>query len=92
MQFHLFLFVKVRENWGDDPERYREMGLEFPEEMTEEIMTASPLNLRKRFTAYRYLTGPDDSSFCHRVTGGAQQGLVAVRPADADLRPRTKAA
>lgn len=27
---HLFLFVKVRENWGDDPNRYREMGLEFP--------------------------------------------------------------
>ncbi len=27
---HLFLFVKVRENWTDDPERYREMGLEFP--------------------------------------------------------------
>jgi GTP-binding protein Era len=27
---HLFLHVKVRENWGDDPERYREMGLEFP--------------------------------------------------------------
>jgi GTP-binding protein Era len=27
---HLFLFVKVRGNWGDDPERYREMGLEFP--------------------------------------------------------------
>jgi GTP-binding protein Era len=27
---HLLLFVKVRENWGDDPERYREMGLEFP--------------------------------------------------------------
>jgi len=27
---HLFLFVKVRDNWGDDPERYREMGLEFP--------------------------------------------------------------
>jgi len=26
---HLFLFVKVREGWGDDPERYREMGLEF---------------------------------------------------------------
>jgi GTPase len=26
---HLFLFVKVRENWGDDPERYREMGLNF---------------------------------------------------------------
>jgi GTP-binding protein Era len=29
---HLFLFVKVRENWGDDPARYREMGLEFPKE------------------------------------------------------------
>jgi GTP-binding protein Era len=27
---HLFLFVKVRENWGDDPERYRAMGIEFP--------------------------------------------------------------
>jgi GTP-binding protein Era len=27
---HLFLFVKVREGWGDDPERYREMGLDFP--------------------------------------------------------------
>jgi len=29
---HLFLFVKVREGWGDDPERYRSMGLEFPKE------------------------------------------------------------
>ena len=29
---HLFLFVKVRENWGDDPDRYREMGLEFPKQ------------------------------------------------------------
>jgi GTP-binding protein Era len=29
---HLFLFVKVRENWGDDPDRYREIGLEFPKE------------------------------------------------------------
>jgi GTP-binding protein Era len=27
---HLFLFVKIREDWADDPERYREMGLEFP--------------------------------------------------------------
>ena len=26
---HLFLFVKVRERWGDDPERYREWGLDF---------------------------------------------------------------
>jgi GTP-binding protein Era len=29
---HLFLFVKVREGWGDDPERYRQMGLNFPKE------------------------------------------------------------
>jgi GTP-binding protein Era len=29
---HLFLFVKVREGWGDDPERYRQMGIEFPKE------------------------------------------------------------
>jgi len=29
---HLFLHIKVREGWGDDPERYREMGLEFPKE------------------------------------------------------------
>ncbi len=27
---HLFVFVKVREDWTEDPERYREMGLEFP--------------------------------------------------------------
>jgi GTPase len=27
---HLFLFVKVREDWAEDPERYREMGLEKP--------------------------------------------------------------
>jgi GTP-binding protein Era len=29
---HLFLFVKVREGWSDDPERFREMGLEFPKD------------------------------------------------------------
>lgn len=29
---HLFLFVKVREKWIDDPERYREMGIDFPTE------------------------------------------------------------
>jgi GTP-binding protein Era len=27
---HLFLFVKVRERWGEDPERFREMGLDYP--------------------------------------------------------------
>ena len=29
---HLFLFVKVRDRWGEDPERYREIGLEYPKE------------------------------------------------------------
>jgi GTP-binding protein Era len=32
VKVHLFLFVKVREGWGEDPERYRAMGLEFPKE------------------------------------------------------------
>jgi GTP-binding protein Era len=27
---HLFLFVKVREKWAEDPERYRELGLDYP--------------------------------------------------------------
>lgn len=29
---HLFLFVKVRQGWQNDPERYREIGLEFPKD------------------------------------------------------------
>lgn len=28
-QVHLFLFVKVRSRWAEDPERYRQMGLEY---------------------------------------------------------------
>ncbi|NQW02340.1 MAG: GTPase Era [Rhodospirillales bacterium] len=28
-RIHLFLFVKVREKWGDDPERYRDWGLDY---------------------------------------------------------------
>ena len=27
---HLFLFVKVRARWLEDPERYQELGLDFP--------------------------------------------------------------
>lgn len=27
---HLFLFVKVRESWADDPGHYREMNLDYP--------------------------------------------------------------
>jgi len=43
-------------------------------------MSASPLNLRKRFTAYRYLTGPDDASFCHRVTEAINKGWSLYGP------------
>ncbi len=28
---HLFLYVKVRSKWGDDPARYQAMGLDFPD-------------------------------------------------------------
>jgi GTP-binding protein Era len=28
-RIHLFLTVKVKENWLEDPERYGEMGLDF---------------------------------------------------------------
>ena len=31
---HLFLFVKVREKWTEDPERYRQMGLSMPSAKT----------------------------------------------------------
>jgi GTP-binding protein Era len=31
-KIHLFLHVKVREDWGNDPERYRAAGLEFPKD------------------------------------------------------------
>jgi GTP-binding protein Era len=31
-RIHLFLFVKVREDWADKRDHYREIGLEFPEE------------------------------------------------------------
>ena len=29
---------------------------------------------RKKLTIYRYLTGPDDVSFCHRVTKALSEG------------------
>ena len=44
---HLFLFVKVREGWEDDPERYREQGLEFPKGL------AAYCTLRRRRVASR---------------------------------------
>jgi GTP-binding protein Era len=29
---HLFLFVKVRQDWADNSEHYREIGLDYPNE------------------------------------------------------------
>ena len=29
-EVHLFLHVKVQDNWADDPQRYRDLGLEYP--------------------------------------------------------------
>ncbi|MBX9741738.1 MAG: DUF1737 domain-containing protein [Beijerinckiaceae bacterium] len=43
-------------------------------------MASSPLNLRKKLTAYRYLTGPDDAAFCHRVTEALNQGWSLYGP------------
>lgn len=37
-------------------------------------MANSPLNPRKNLTIYRTLTGPDDPSFCHRVTKALSEG------------------
>ena len=37
-RIHLFLFVKVREDWAETREHYREIGLEYPEDMTERAM------------------------------------------------------
>ncbi len=30
VRVHLFLFVKVREKWAEDPSLYSAMGLEYP--------------------------------------------------------------
>lgn len=37
-------------------------------------MARSPLAMNKRTTVYRYLTGPDDSTFCHRVSEALANG------------------
>ncbi len=39
-------------------------------------MASGPLSQHKRMTAYRYLTGPDDASFCHRVTEALSKGWL----------------
>lgn len=37
-------------------------------------MSPAPLGMNKRTTVYRYLTGPDDSTFCHRVSEALAKG------------------
>ena len=37
-------------------------------------MARSPLSTRKTIIVYRYLTGVDDSSFCHKVTEALSKG------------------
>jgi hypothetical protein len=39
-------------------------------------MANPPLSQRKRLTVYRYLTGPDDATFCHRVTEALSKGWL----------------
>ena len=39
-------------------------------------MAQSPLSTKKRSTVYRYLTGPDDSTFCHRVSEALSKGWL----------------
>ena len=39
-------------------------------------MANGPLSTRKRITVYRVLTGPDDASFCHRVSEALSKGWL----------------
>ena len=39
-------------------------------------MSQSPLSMMKRTTVYRYLTGPDDSAFCHKVSEALSKGWL----------------
>lgn len=36
---------------------------------------------------YRYLTGPDDSAFCHRVTEALNRGWMLAGPATLTFDP-----
>ncbi len=39
-------------------------------------MATSPLSMHKRTTVYRYLTGVDDQTFCHRVSEALSKGWL----------------
>ena len=39
-------------------------------------MSQSPLSMTKRITVYRYLTGPDDSACCHKVSAALSKGWL----------------
>jgi hypothetical protein len=40
------------------------------------MMAQPPLTRQPRTTVYRYITGPDDSSFCHRVSEALSKGWL----------------
>ncbi len=45
---------------------------------------------RKQTTIYRFLTGPDDSSFCHRVTENVNKGWLLYGPPTLAYDPEKK--
>lgn len=50
-------------------------------------MAQSPLSTKKRTTVYRYLTGVDDSSFCHRVSEALSKGWLLYGSATLTFDP-----
>ncbi len=43
-------------------------------------MANGPLSHRRTLTVYRYLTGPDDAAFCHKVTQALGKGWLLYGP------------
>ncbi len=39
-------------------------------------MSTASLSSKKKMTAYRYITGPDDSTFCHRISDALSKGWL----------------
>lgn len=44
------------------------------------IAMLTAISSKKTTTLYRYLTGPDDASFCHRVTEAINKGWQLYGP------------
>jgi hypothetical protein len=50
-------------------------------------MARAPLSVSKSLTLYRVLTGPDDSSFCHKVTEALSKGWALYGSASVTFDP-----